>query len=647
MSWIQKLYETYEQCQRHEPEGSEPLLPISHTYQQAHVEITLDAQGNFKAAQFIGKVETAIPATEKSAGRTGQAPPPHPLCDKVQYCASDYPKSGGGKPSFYKDYEEQLAAWCGSPHRHPKAEAVLAYVRKGQLVADLVREKILHVCAEGKLLGNWTEDSPTPDVFKVLTSDTKTKLRDQGNVFIRWHVREIDNPCTAVWEDKSLQAAWAAYDASSKAVQGVCLVTGNTHANLALSHPKRIRHAGDGAKLISANDSSGYTFRGRFTDDTGQQACGVGFDVTQKAHNALRWLIQRQSYRNDDQVVVSWAVGGSEIPDPFGDSYMLTLAGIDAGVTNAPVEQDAGQAFANRLTLRMKGYRAKLGQTDDIVVMGLDSATPGRMAITYYREMTGSEFLDRIERWHADHAWHQYYGEDKQFVGAPAPRDIAEAGYATRIGTAGELRVDEKLRKTLVERLLPCIVDGQPIPRDIVESVVRKACNRNGLKHWEWEKTLGIACALYRGAFKQKEYAMSLETDRHSRDYLYGRLLALAENIERYALTTAESKRETNAERMMQRFADHPASTWRNLEMALSPYKARLNASDKGRGFLVKRMRWIDEIMCLFEADDFLKDSKLSGEFLLGYHCQRQALNPPKTSSEASIADPDSETPTE
>lgn len=140
---------------------------------------------------------------------------------------------------------------------------------------------------------------------------------------------------------------------------------------------------------------------------------------------------------------------------------------------------------------------------------------------------------------------------------------------------------------------------------------------------------------------------MSLETDRCSRDYLYGRLLALAENIERYALTTAESKRETNAERMMQRFADHPVSTWRNLEMALSPYKARLNASDKGRGFLVKRMRWIDEIMCLFEADDFLKDSKLSGEFLLGYHCQRQALNPPRNDSEASIADPDSETPTE
>ena len=140
---------------------------------------------------------------------------------------------------------------------------------------------------------------------------------------------------------------------------------------------------------------------------------------------------------------------------------------------------------------------------------------------------------------------------------------------------------------------------------------------------------------------------MSLETDRCSRDYLYGRLLALAENIERFALTTAESKRETNAERMMQRFADHPASTWRNLEIALAPYKARLNATDMGRGFLVKRMRWIDEIMCQFEVDDFLKDNKLTGEFLLGYHCQRQVLNPPRKDGEVTATDSDSNSPTE
>lgn len=630
MSWIQKLYETYEQCKGHEPEGAERLLPVSHTFQQAHVEVTLDLLGNFKSARALGKEETVIPATEKSAGRTGKAPPPHPLCDKVQYCAGDYTDMGGGKPSFFNDYETQLAAWCASTHSHPKAEVILAYVRKSRVIADLVAESVLHVGADGKLLNNWGSDTPAPEVFKVLTPDAKTKLRDQGNVFIRWRVHEPDNPCSAVWEDESLQTAWAKYDASAKATPGVCMVTGETGVNLALSHPKRIRHAGDGAKLISANDSSGYTFRGRFTDDTGQQACGVGYEVTQKAHNALRWLIQRQAFRNGDQVIVSWAVGGAPIPDPFGSSLTLLLAGMDA--TDSPiviVDTDAGQAFAKRLNLAMKGYRARLGPTDDIVVMGLDSATPGRMAITFYRELTGSEFLARIERWHTDFAWHQNFGKDKHFVGAPAPHDIAEAAYGRRL--------DDKLKKATIERLLPCIVDGQAFPRDLLESTIRRACNRVGLERWEWEKFLGIACGLYRGAFKNEGYEMTLETDRRSRDYLYGRLLAVAEHIESRALYVGGESRDTAAAKLMQRFADRPASTWRTIELALTPAKSRLRA--RRAPFMLNMDRLHDEIVAMFEGDNFMDDSKLSGEFLLGYHCQRQALNPPKAEATTANAD--------
>lgn len=645
MSWIQKLYETYEQCKGREPSGTGALLPVSHSIQQAHVEITLDVQGNFKSARAIGKVETVIPATEQSAGRTGRTPPPHPLCDKIQYCAADYVEKGGGKPSFFNDYtnkkeeiiegyETLLSSWCASDFSHPKAEAVLSYVRKGGLVADLVAEKILHVGSDGKLLTNWDGDTPTPEIFKALTPDPKTKQRDQGNVFIRWHVREPDNPCTAVWEDASLQDAWAKFDASTKETVGVCMVTGEIQASLALSHPKRIRHSGDGAKLISANDSSGYTFRGRFTDDTGQQACGVGYEVTQKAHNALRWLIQRQAYRNDDQVIVSWAVAGAPIPDPFGNSLTLMLAG--EAIEEQPVapelslDGNAGQAFAKRLNLAMAGYRATLGPTDDIVVMGLDSATPGRMAITYYRELTGSEFLDRIEAWHTAYAWPQNFGKELKFVGAPAPRDIAEAAFGRR--------PDDKLKKFTVERLLPCIVDGQPLPRDLLESTVRRTCNRVALDHWEWEKTLGIACALFKGAFKNKEYQMSLETDRHSRDYLYGRLLAIAEHIESRALYVAGEKRDTTAAKLMQRFAEHPSSTWRIIEPALKPYISRLRA--KRAGFMYEMDKLLDEIIPSFVGNDFLDDSKLSGEFLLGYHCQRQILNPPKTDKTALTEDP-------
>lgn len=119
---------------------------------------------------------------------------------------------------------------------------------------------------------------------------------------------------------------------------------------------------------------------------------------------------------------------------------------------------------------------------------------------------------------------------------------------------------------------------------------------------------------------------MALEEDRTTRDYLYGRLLALADSIEGYALKRAGENRDTTAARMMQRFADRPFSTWRSIELGLMPYQARLRSSERTAGFLWKRERLLDDVQCLFQSADFTSDQALSGEFLLGYHCQRSAL---------------------
>lgn len=611
MSWIQKLYETYEQTVRLPNRNENPPWPLAHYSKRAHVEVAIDSSGNFRRVRKLGATESAtlIPVTEASVGRSGSKIAPHPLCEEISYCARDFPEKDEKK---YTAYIANLEKWCESAQQHPKAKAVLTYLTHGNLWADLLSEKMIPMVFEG--------------------ARGKEKIKD-SKVFIRWRVESPDDPASGTWEDTNLIDAWIAYDQIQNPKNGICMVLGE-EARLCKNHPKFIRHSGDGAKLISANDSSGYTFRGRFTDDTGQQACGVGYEVTQKAHNALRWLIQRQAYRNDDQVIVSWAVAGTPIPDPFGNSMTLMLAG---GATEeqpiAPelsLDSDVGQSFAKRLSLVMAGYRNKLGPTDDIVVMGLDSATPGRMAITYYRELTGSEFLERVETWHKAQAWPQNFGKELKFVGAPAPRDIAEAAFGRRL--------DDKLKKSTVERLLPCIVDGQRLPRDLVESTVRRASNRAGLDHWEWEKTLGIACALFKGAFKNKEYQMSLETDRTSRDYLYGRLLAIAEHIESRALYVAGEKRDTTAAKLMQRFADRPASTWRTIELALTPSKSRLRAKRPGSLYDMEKLH--DEVISSFQGEDFLDDSKLSGEFLLGYHCQRQILNPPKTDKTAPTEDP-------
>lgn len=622
MAWIQKLYETYENCRNaigkvEADESKVPLLPICHTTQKAHVEIVIDGKGNFKRAQVIPKAQsrTIIPATEDSAGRTS-GPVAHPLCDKLQYVAKDYTEHGGGKDSQFPKYIMRLEDWCKSDYSDPKIEAVLKYVKKGTVVQDLIDYKVLLAGKNQKLVEK-TEGKKGKDVLTIFDL-----VKPQSEAFIRWIVQIQGERESRVWQDKPLWEKWMKFYSSTKKAKALCYVTGKEEL-VADQHPAKLRNDADKAKIISSNDLSNFTFRGRFL--TADQAAGVSFQVTQKAHYALRWLISRQGYQRGDQAIVAWATSGKDIPQPLADT--LDILGLDELPNDesptAYTAENIGIKFRNRIA----GYGSELGKTDGIAVMAIDSATPGRMSITFYRELTGSEYLERIDRWHETCTWlHRYRfvetqvnGKSKRiplpFIGAPAPSDIIEAAY-------GE-RVDDKLKKTTVERLLPCIVDGQPIPRDIVESTMRRASNRVALKNWQFEKTLSVACALYKKFIydKHKEnYSMALDPNRKTRDYLYGRLLAIADSLENWALNKANEDRQTTAARLMNRFAERPFSTWRTIELALSPYKARLGGKSK------KRQRMIDEVKDIFVPNDFTNDKRLNGEFLLGYSCQREFL---------------------
>ncbi|CAM3497033.1 type I-C CRISPR-associated protein Cas8c/Csd1 [Paracidovorax anthurii] len=622
MSWLQSLYETYETCFGHESDGSSLLMPIAHTTQQAHVEIVLDSHGSFLRASVLDKERstTLIPCTESSGGRAGSKPTSHPLCDKLQYVAADYVAHGGEVTSgFSKDpsephriYLDLLSGWASSSQGHPKLSAILQYIKQGRVIEDLVAFRILPVDADGKLLKQWTgSEDQSPAIYKVLAAGQSPE-----DAFIRWSV-EGEEEAAGTWQDPSLLNSWIAYYAQIQTLRGYCMVHGQ-ETTLALQHPSKLRNAGDKAKLISANDDTGFTYRGRFIE--ADQAVGVGYEATQKAHNALRWLIERQGSRSGIQVIVSWTVAGKSVPDPMKDSH------DEFGPEEPGIDTSAGQIFALQLKRAINGYRQTLDPTDDVHVMALDSATPGRMSITFYRQLRNSEFLDRIENWHLRFAWPQNYGKDRQFIGAPSPRDIAKAAFGSNA---------QKLEAPTRERLLPCIVDQLPVPFDLVDSTCRRVATRINIDKsdkWEWEKNLGIACALFKGIHPERNYQMALEIARTSRDYLYGRLLALAENIEGYALRLAEEGRETNAARLMQRFADRPFSTWRNIELSLTPYKIRLR--NRAPAFLDRREQQLDEVQMSFAHEDFTNDGPLSGEFLLGYHCQRSVLRQKKTDTE-------------
>ena len=647
MSWMQKLYRTYESIlEQGVIDDTEPLTPVGHTIQNAHIVIVIDGQGNFQTARVMPpKTAILLPATESSENRTsGQAP--HPLADKIQYVAKDYVDYGGEKKAYFDGYLKQLKAWCESPFAHPKVQAVLNYVAKGRVVADLVEAGIFQLGSGNKVLNKWEAEGDAPSIFSALPK-TKGEI-EFGSALVCWQVEIAGDVHSQTWTDKTIQQSWADYAASEKAEKGFCLVQGE-EAVISTMHPAKLRHTGDKAKLISSNDTGGYTFRGRFA--TAEEAASVSADVSAKAHSALRWLISRQGIRNGDQVTVSWAISGKPVPSPMKDiSSEIDWDNLDISAVGNPDEiakqtssensepspdwsANIGRAAAQIIKKKLHGYQAELKAHEQISLIMLDSATPGRMALTYYQEFLPADYFANLDAWIDDFSWYQRYSievpngkkTDKRtqwrFL-PPSPYSIADAVYGKSLS--------DTLKKQLYARLLPVIAGGtsMPIPDDLVHQSFQAACNPNRCENWEWQRNIGVACALYKGwrarhhdLSQRRIYPMSLDTQNRSRDYLYGRLLAVAENTESYALYLAGEKRATTAERYMQRFAEHPFATWRNIELALKPYQERLRNNGKDTG-----AQAIGEIMELFAIDDFTCDDKLSGEFLLGYHCQKMEI---------------------
>jgi CRISPR-associated protein Csd1 len=654
MSWIQKLYDTYETVNA-KTDIAQNILPIGYKLAKTHIEVCIDGNGNFLRARILENEElmTPIPVTEDSSSRSGQTPTNHPLCDKLQYLAGDFNDFGGEVTSGFKknpqkpyeNFVTDLSCWV-TQSPHPMTKAILRYVQKKSLISDLVYNNILPVQNNNFIKKMTPEEKKNWPIWKNLTQN---ELPEETAV--RWSVEIPGNIESRTWLSTTLQQNWSSYSETLLQTKNLCMVSGKNDT-ISLKHPNGIRRPGDRSKLISANDDNGFTFRGKFNDSTGQQACSISYNVSQKAHNALAWMIDRQGIINNKQVFVCWAVSGKPIPQPLTETHDLwdedTPFTEEEMPTSPDHTRDAGQRFAAKLKSFIKGYTKIISPTEEIVMIGLDSATTGRMGIIYYRELLGSEFLTRLEDWHRASAWWQYFtpkDQDKKkktsklfwIISAPSPQNIAEAAFGQGL--------DDKLKKATIERLVPCIMDGQQIPLDLMTSCISRASNRIGIEsrsdkknhhsgRVEWEKCMGVACALYRSFHirhpdpkKRKEYSMALDVTCTSRDYLYGRLLAIADHIEAIALYAAnpkESSHPTAANRLMQRFADYPCSTWLTIEKSLQPYTQRLHSLRPG--FLTNMNKLLDDVHALFERSDYINDTRLSGEYLLGFHCQRREL---------------------
>ena len=578
MGLFQKAVETYEHhitYATEKGESSTMMAPIGHIVTRADLEIVINEEGHFVNASAVDKNEPKIiiPATESSSGRTS-APSAHPLCDQIGYLVPY-------NEIKYRLYTDQLEDWCRSEYTHPKPEAVLRYVRGGTLITDLQRSKVIKVKADGR-----------PDDEKLL---------------VRWRVLGTDEE--ACWLDRTLFNAFTQYYMSRQTgKKSLCMVTGETTI-IASQHPKGVVAMNGNAKLISANDSQNFTYRGRFSDDW--QAAEVGYEASQKAHSALRWLVQEQGVIFGERTFLCWNPEGRTIIPP-------TFPFLKAA---EPIFRPSD--YKEELKKKLNGRKAELKLTDGVVIAAFDAATTGRLSVTYYNELQGHDFLERLYDWDESCCWcDPWYG-----IQSPTLKQIVDCAFGVQRSEKGEakLETDARIMRQLMQRLIVCRLERTMIGKDIVKALVDRASRPIVYEKNVYRRILFTACAVirkYRYDMFKEEWKMALEPERKDRSYQFGRLLAVMEKIERDTYA-GEDSRETNAIRMQSVFCQRPMYAAGNLEKQLErAYFPRLKPGS--RVWYKNLMGEIMEIISAFPEEDWNK--ALDDTYLMGYYLQRNAL---------------------
>ena len=627
MGLFQNLIQTYEKSSdavgvvKIEEDGSanekKTLLPVCHMTFKSEICVTIDKWGKFVNATRDNKeITIVIPCTESSSGRSSGIAA-HPLCDQIDYVA-------GINDEKTKAYLSELKSW---KENIIELNAIHTYVEGKTIINDLSNNGIFK--------DSEYQSEKEDNTEKQLDNE---KIRKIG---IRFSVI-VDGDILNVWESKELRNLWISYLDNSINSDDLSFdyISGESISMIATQHPKNINSNTGNAKLLSCNDSSGFTFRGRFAKQ--DDAVLIDFVQSQKMHQMLRWIIANYGYSVDSQVIVTWGVDSDTEVKVKAQENSYELFGhmntVETGVDIlSKISSDIYADYSKKMKKILQGYGKAEGikkHYRKICIAVFDAATTGRMGVVFYQEFPENTYLESIVKWHSDTSYFlttwkkekDEEGKDKNipiyYIGAPSYDDILFAVYGKSHGDKSYDVLKKKMRKQLLE----CMFGNVYFPRSLVQMAVNRSSNpmsftdsSGKFSEKDWRRSINITCALARKYYKQQkeEIELALNPERRDRDYLYGRLLAVAEKLERTALFKADKQdtRPTNATRLMSAFQVKPFSTWGQIYTQLIPYKNQLN----GAGYY---QSLIDGIMALFKSDDYEDNSPLSPLYLLGYSAQ-------------------------
>ncbi|MBS4889310.1 MAG: type I-C CRISPR-associated protein Cas8c/Csd1 [Anaerococcus vaginalis] len=625
MSLLQALYNSYEYAKNNnmidDNDSCDIILPLYHDSKKSNgkniISIKLDKNSNVVDSRFLTKEDSIVfPVTEDSVARSSGASP-HPLVDNGSYLFD----KGSNKNIAYMT---QLKDW-------------LDYSDDDFL--NIVYKFLSNSKSFVKILDKLYIDYEIKGNLKVSIDDPNSKKAkkneiDFSKIFFTFTIEDFDGlKDVSLSENNKLHKLYLDYvnyldekDLEKKKI--ICNISGKEDYLCTKHRPLMAT-----ARLISQITANNENFYGRFKSP--EETIEIGANTSQEIHLMAKYLLSSKDtsvWLGDNTYLINWF--SDDIKNESGINLNSRIYKVKEKFSN-PISGEENKIVGESF---LKG---KILFSDDskFYVGIFDKISNGRAAAKYFRELDVSILKENLKKWQDKYYWYGFNKETNQeILYTPSPYAITLVSYG--VERNGKLSLDnKKVLRNQMQNIISCIIEGKDIGNNIIKSLENNIKLRSRYKE-TWIIVKNTSLAVLRGKWGIEDNM--LDRENLDRSYLYGRLLALYERVEKLCFETKDKSNQdtriTNAEKYWTSFINNPVTMNLRLRDTIKPYEKKLIANENKKRIYFKIKNEINEVTNLI-ADNYdyrqeVNRKALSAGFIFGYEGQIQDIFTKKENKE-------------
>lgn len=609
------------------------ILPLYHNSVTSTgdniLKISIDKDSNFVKSSFLAKDDKIIfPVSLDSVNRTSNSMP-HKLVDNCSYIASYNEKR-------HKDYIDALKLWIDK-EKDVEVKDFISIIYKYIESGEFINEALSY--ALGVKILQLT-DKPSILSYSLVNEKGKetSKKVELDRIYIEFEIVDFKNhEDYSVTKYKKLHQVHIDNVKKSITKNGICNITGKEDYIVD-------KHRGilGNSKLISAVKQS---YIGRFKE--GSDVISIGYETSEKAHLMLKYLMDNKNssrWLGGQQYIVNWfsddvknekrlsvtAANPNLMQVDEDDEFDISRMFVEGRDKDSyKVVYDENKKVANSFITGVN----KVPKDSIYSALIVEKVNDGRSSIRYFKELQTSQLYENLEKWSNRYYYYSYVNDQTRLKKTPSVFSILDAAY----GTERDKKIvndNDNFKKDQLQKMIISIIEGKEMPRNIIKAVdmnIRKKLNYINT----WNILQSIALAVLRDSTKEENEDM-LDRDKLDRSYLYGRLIAVYEMIERLTFDSAknndgekstkkEAIRLTNADRYWTSYTKHPAQISKVLDDKTKTYLNKLQTTRPGYAYLLNKEKE-DIFIKLGELNlsDKEDNKSLSNKFLYGYYAEKR-----------------------